>query len=81
MTGPNMTGIWTFYGKPVKDGQAGSGQIDVTLRQHGTDLTGQIYPEARSLDSSLAARPGGDPCLGAWQSVGLGEAACNRAQV
>jgi hypothetical protein len=42
MTGPNMTGSWTFYGKPVKEGQAGSGQIEVTLRQHGTDLTGQI---------------------------------------
>jgi hypothetical protein len=29
MTGPNKTDIWTFYGKPIKDGQAGSGQIEV----------------------------------------------------
>jgi hypothetical protein len=42
MTGPNKTDIWTFYGKPIKDGQAGSGQIEMTLRQPGTDLTGQM---------------------------------------
>ena len=54
MTGPSMTGIWTFYGKPVKDGQAGSGQIEVTLRQHGTDLTGQIV---QTLDPWTQAPP------------------------
>ena len=43
MVQPNMTGTWAFYGKPVQEGgKAGSGQIDVTLRQHGVDLTGEI---------------------------------------
>lgn len=43
MTQLNMTGTWTFFGKPVQEGgTSGSGQIEVTLRQHGVDLTGEI---------------------------------------
>jgi hypothetical protein len=54
MTGPNMTGNRTFYGKPVKDGQAGNGQIEMPLRQHGVDLTGQIV---QTLDPWTQAPP------------------------
>ncbi len=39
---PNLAGTWKFYGQPVKDGQVGRGAIDMTLRQHGTEVSGQL---------------------------------------
>ena len=39
---PEIDGKWILYGKPEQDGQTGSGQIEVTLRQHGLDLTGSL---------------------------------------
>lgn len=31
-----------FSGKPVKDGKTGSGQIEMSIRQNGTELTGHL---------------------------------------
>ncbi len=42
MTVPEITGTWILYGKPEREGQTGSGQVALTIRQHGTDLTGVL---------------------------------------
>lgn len=42
MTIPEIGGTWILYGKPQQDGQTGSGQVEVTIRQHGTELTGHM---------------------------------------
>ncbi len=54
MTQLNMTGVWELYGKPVQEGRTGSGKIDVTLRQQGGDLTGQLI---QTLDPWTQAPP------------------------
>ena len=42
MTIPQIDGTWILYGKPEQEGQTGSGQVEITLRQHGSDLTGSL---------------------------------------
>ncbi|ETW97208.1 MAG: hypothetical protein ETSY1_23570 [Candidatus Entotheonella factor] len=42
MSVPDIGGTWILYGKPQQEGQTGSGQVEVTIRQHGTDLTGHM---------------------------------------
>ena len=42
MTIPTIHGAWILYGRPEQDGQTGSGQVEITIRQHGVDLTGDM---------------------------------------
>ncbi len=42
MAVPEISGMWILYGKPEQGGQTGSGQVEVTIRQYGTDLTGHL---------------------------------------
>lgn len=42
MTVPKIDGTWILYGKPEQEGQTGSGQVEITMRQYGTDLTGHM---------------------------------------
>lgn len=42
MSVPEIGGTWILYGKPQQEGQTGSGQVEITICQHGTDLTGHM---------------------------------------
>jgi hypothetical protein len=54
MIHPNLSGKWIFSGKPVKDGKTGSGQIEMTIRQSGTELTGHLI---QTIDPWTQASP------------------------
>ena len=38
----NVSGDWRFFGQPEREGVSGRGEVRMTLRQHGTDITGEL---------------------------------------
>ncbi len=57
MTIPDVGGTWILYGKPEQDGQTGSGQVEVTIRQFGTDLTGSLVQKIDPWTQAPPANP------------------------